>query len=159
MSSKKSTDSQKEKVELLKKTINKTIIIISSQRVLGDAGFLSTVFTMGLMSITDFTSKESAISVNDNLKEAECTKTWVHGKYREPEEPRDKHLAIDGEKVDIEENFSIGYDPREATNPAQDYWCGCGVTMNYDGTITEVDEVFIRGQKDLNAGVTFKKIK
>lgn len=139
------------KAKELNKLIAATVTIIGTASVLGDAGAIKTVALMSLMSASDVTKNaisEPLPDIDSDIADIQSTKTWKHGMYLEPEQPRDGHVSMDGETVDVTDDFSIGYDPRDSIDPGAVFNCGCGIENNFDGEIYTVDKVTIRTRYD-----------
>jgi hypothetical protein len=98
------------------------------------------------------------------VPDLEPKKKWVHGKYTNPKEARQRHKSIDGELVAVDKKFSIGYNPRESGSASNDYNCGCGVETIFNGETFDVEKVFIRKRsydfdKLYDTGSVHKKLK
>lgn len=61
-------------------------------------------------------------------------KTWVHGMYRSPKDPRTSHLEANGTMIPINDLFSIDGEqvntPREFSDVGSNIYCGCGVEIS-----------------------------
>lgn len=72
---------------------------------------------------------------NAYVKEAKgvVTKQWVHGKYRNPLEPRGSHRTANGQTQLLNDDFIVGGEsvskPRTFSNVAENVNCGCGIEV------------------------------
>ncbi len=115
-------------------------------KVLGTAGFVSRVQDTASKSIIDTTSKSVGTTLSQSAENVTVKKQWLHGQYDDPDEPRTEHEFMSGETVIIDDEFSIGYDPRSSGDAEDDYNCSCGIETVFDGANYSIGEVFIREQ-------------
>lgn len=73
----------------------------------------------------------------DDIPKMDVQKMWVHDAYGTPDKPRADHVGMDGETISINEDYSIGFNPRESGEASEDIHCSCRSNTEYssDGDI------------------------
>lgn len=86
---------------------------------------------LALISLLMLLSLESGGSIDAGVPGVNVTKTWEHDLFQLTSAPRKDHLNVNQESVPLDQDFSIGFNPRESGRAGEDINCMCGITTTY----------------------------
>lgn len=78
-------------------------------------------------AMNNLTSETISLSIQSTIE-----KEWEHDGFGQTSKPRKDHINANGERVKLDEEFSLGYNPRESGDPGNDINCNCRFKTDYD---------------------------